>query len=340
MDLVRRVEEACREAGSDRTLREGIVARVRAAVPFDGYLFAMVDPVTLVATSPLADVPMLSWQRLPETIGWRYLTTLNRVDELIGEPAASLLTATDWPEESLIWSNVLRDLGVVDMATVAFGDRYGAWGYLELWRTTGHFEPSELDLLTAIVPAVTAALRGAVARTFVDESEQLLPVGPAVIVLKNSLVVRSQTDAAATALLQLLPPGQPMAPIPAAAYNVGGALLAKEEQVAIGEPWSRVHLGGSRWVTVKASRLGKDIAVSIEPSTPAERMDLFARAHGLSARESEVLGLLGVGLDSKEIAGQLFISDHTVNDHVKSILAKTGARTRQQLISRASGASR
>jgi DNA-binding CsgD family transcriptional regulator len=99
-----------------------------------------------------------------------------------------------------------------------------------------------------------------------------------------------------------------------------------------------VHLGGSRWVTTKASRLGDDIAVSIEPSAPAERMDLFARSHGLSDREAEILGLVGSGLDTREIAGALFLSEHTVNDHVKAMLAKAGARTRQVLLARVVGA--
>ncbi len=62
-----------------------------------------------------------------------------------------------------------------------------------------------------------------------------------------------------------------MQPIPASAYNVGAALVAQEAGVPVGEPWARVHLGGGRWVTVRASRLGEDVAVSIEPSTPAER---------------------------------------------------------------------
>ena len=157
--------------------------------------------------------------------------------------------------------------------------------------------------------------------------------------------MRSQTAAAAQALLTLNPPDEPMTPIPAAAYNVAAALVAAEQGVPVGEPWSRVHLGGSRWVTVKADRMGppeegerRDVAVSIEPCTPAERTDLFARVHGLSARESEVLSLLGAGQSSHEVAERLVLSEHTVNDHVKAVLEKTGARTRQVLMSRALGA--
>jgi DNA-binding CsgD family transcriptional regulator len=336
-DLLRRVESACRAGLTAKALRERLLALVRTSVPYDGHVFALTDPVTRVATAPHADVPNLPWERLPEIIRWRYLSLVNRADTLLGRPASSLLTATKVPEESLVWAHVQRDLGVVDTAMVAFGDRYGAWGMLELWRTATPFTARELDLLTSLVPEVTTGLRSCIARTFAESAEHPRATGPAVIVLGADLVVRNQTDDAAAALFRLLPPDEPMTPIPAAAYNIGAALIAQEQGIPVGEPWSRVHLGANRWVTVRASRLGADIAVSIEPSTPAERMDLFARAHGLSARESEVLTLLAVGLDSREIAGQLFLSEHTVNDHVKAALAKAGARTRQVLLARATG---
>jgi DNA-binding CsgD family transcriptional regulator len=336
-DVLRRVESACRAGLSAKALREQVLAILRPHLPFDGHVFTLTDPQTQVATAPHADVPMLPWERLPELIRWRYLTVVNRWDQLVGKPASSLLTATSSPAESLMWRHVHSELGVADSAMVTFADRYGVWGSLELIRTSGRFDAAELDLLTDLAPEVAAGLRATVARTFLESAEDLVGGGPAVIVLAPDLVVRSQTEDAAAALFRLLPPDEPMTPIPAAAYNIGGALLAHEQGVPVGDPWSRVHLGGNRWVTVRASRLGEDIAVSIEAATPLERMDLFARACGLSARETEILGLLVVGLDSKEIAGQLFLSDHTVNDHVKAILAKTGARTRQVLLARVIG---
>lgn len=336
-DLHRRVERACLAGLSAKALRERILALLRPVLPYDGHVFALTDPVTNVATAPHADLPNLPWERLPELIRWRYLTPVNRFDRLVGRPASSLLTATQSPSESLLWTHVQRGLGVVDAASVAFGDRYGTWGFLELLRTSGSFTTGELDLLTSLAPTVTTGLRTAVYRTFAEPGNPLSTTGPAVLLLDGDLGVRSQTDDAAEALFRLLPPDEPMTPIPAAAYNIGAALVAQEEGVPVGEPWSRVHLGGRHWVTVRASRLGEDIAVSIEPSTPAERMDLYARACGLSARESEILTLLGVGLDSREIAGQLFLSEHTVNDHVKAVLAKARARSRQVLLARATG---
>ncbi|MDQ2951655.1 MAG: helix-turn-helix transcriptional regulator [Chloroflexota bacterium] len=72
----------------------------------------------------------------------------------------------------------------------------------------------------------------------------------------------------------------------------------------------------------------QNIAVTIEQSSPVERLDLFARAFGLTARETELLDHLATGVDTKTLASQLFISQHTVQDHLKSIFAKTGTQSR------------
>ena len=54
----------------------------------------------------------------------------------------------------------------------------------------------------------------------------------------------------------------------------------------------------------------------------------------LTARESEVLSLLAGGAGNKEIAARLGISEHTVKFHVSSVLAKLGASTRTEAVSR------
>jgi DNA-binding NarL/FixJ family response regulator len=44
----------------------------------------------------------------------------------------------------------------------------------------------------------------------------------------------------------------------------------------------------------------------------------------------DVLRLLGAGASNREIAGQLFITENTAANHVRSILMKTGAGNRTQ----------
>lgn len=52
----------------------------------------------------------------------------------------------------------------------------------------------------------------------------------------------------------------------------------------------------------------------------------------LSERERAVLQLVASGASNREIAGQIFISESTVNYHMKSILAKLHVRNRAQAV--------
>ena len=58
--------------------------------------------------------------------------------------------------------------------------------------------------------------------------------------------------------------------------------------------------------------------------------DELAR-HGVTAREAEVLQLLGDGLSNADIAQRLYLSVRTVETHVSSLLTKLDARSRGQL---------
>ena len=55
---------------------------------------------------------------------------------------------------------------------------------------------------------------------------------------------------------------------------------------------------------------------------------------GLTAREMDVLRLMAQGLGNKSIARELAISSHTAKYHVASVLAKLGAHTRAEAVSR------
>lgn len=55
----------------------------------------------------------------------------------------------------------------------------------------------------------------------------------------------------------------------------------------------------------------------------------------LSPREMEILHLVARGLNNKEIAGQLVITEGTVKNHLSNILGKLNARDRMQAVLRA-----
>ncbi|HEV8622943.1 MAG TPA: helix-turn-helix transcriptional regulator [Acidimicrobiia bacterium] len=191
---------------------------------------------------------------------------------------------------------------------------------------------------------MTEALRRTQARTFDRPPAPRGPAGAGVLVLSPGLEVRALTAEAENLLRVLLPPEADRRPIPAAAYNVAAQLLAVEAGVDDHPPAARVHLAGGVWLTLRAARMaagadtaGADIAVTIELTSPTDRLSLFARAAGLSARETELIERLLAGADTRQAAREMFVSEHTVQDHLKAIFAKTGTRNRRTLLARAAG---
>jgi len=65
---------------------------------------------------------------------------------------------------------------------------------------------------------------------------------------------------------------------------------------------------------------------------PTEEPDDERDPAPLTARECEVLRLIALGKVSREICEELHIAPDTVRAHVRNAMAKTGARTRAQLI--------
>lgn len=84
-----------------------------------------------------------------------------------------------------------------------------------------------------------------------------------------------------------------------------------------------VHAGGSLLQPVVASRLLRRVS---KPTNSAQLSE------DLTPRELDVLRELAKGLQNKEIAAELFISERTVKFHVSSILGKLGAGNRTEAV--------
>lgn len=327
----------CESPADARSLRLELLDELRRLIGFDAYAWLLTDPVTEVGTAPIADVPGLP--ELARLIGLKYSTTINRWTHLEG-PVALLHAATGGQlDKCLVWRELLEAHGVSDVASAVFRDQYGCWSFLDLWRVGTTFTDADADVIRRHADVITAALRRLTARTFATPSTATtVPrTGPIVLVLSADLEVRAQTPETEQYLRALVPPAGERQPVPASAYNVAAQLLALERGVDSHLPVARVHLTDGAWLTLRAARINEDIAVSIEVTTPADRCELFARSVGLTARETELLDLLVGGVDTRALAHQMFLSGHTVQDHLKSIFAKTGAGNRRELVARATG---
>ena len=93
--------------------------------------------------------------------------------------------------------------------------------------------------------------------------------------------------------------------------------LVTAEQLGAAPLTERLHLLAQR------GRL--DLTESPEPATAV--VDPLQEL-GISAREAEVLRLLGVGRTNRQIADELYISEKTASVHVTHLLRKLGVANR------------
>jgi DNA-binding NarL/FixJ family response regulator len=145
--------------------------------------------------------------------------------------------------------------------------------------------------------------------------------------------------AAAAALwdLGVAGPGEPRAApagLPAVALAAGEEAAAEALRAGARAVLSR----GASADAIAAALVAVSRGLEVLDPAVAEgwvRPPVDAPAEGLTARETEVLGLLAEGLGNKAIAARLGISEHTAKFHVNAILSKLGAESRAAAIVKA-----
>lgn len=77
--------------------------------------------------------------------------------------------------------------------------------------------------------------------------------------------------------------------------------------------------------------MSHDDAQAVQESRNPDSSGPSERFAGLTERELDVLELVAEGLDNREIASRLFLSEGTVRNRISDILAKTNISNRTKL---------
>ncbi|MGW7071434.1 LuxR C-terminal-related transcriptional regulator [Streptomyces sp. NPDC054855] len=322
-------------------------AVLRRLVPFHSAVWTAADPETGLITAPMLTENVGSgegcyayWESelLEENIvPFRELARAN-------VPAAGLRAATGGlPARSARFRRLLSGQGVHDelRAVLRIGGR--PWGLMSLFRTTDAFRPDEIALLADLSRPLAASLRGFTRPP--EAASRTDAPAPGLILFDASGDALSANDEARQHIA-LLPKG-PSFPsalgLRLPIWVVGTAFQARavaEGRAHHGNARVRIRTTEGRWLVCHASCLtgpgGRPgpVALVIEPAAPADLAVLIAEAYGLTSRELQITQLIARGMATAEIAATLFISPHTVRDHLKAVFTKVRVSSRGELVAR------
>ena len=336
-----RIQRLSRSSLDCESVQREVIADLQRVIGFDRWCLPFADPDTLLPGVGMGDHDY--GPGLPRALELEYSgTDFAAKHDLARRPGlASSLgeeTAGDLAR-SPRWDEVLRPVGIGDLAAVACRDASGCWGWIEAYRGASErpFSDDDLDLLAAAGPSLAVVLRRSVVdvrRAGPDSSDP-----PGVLVLDRDLRPVSRTDAASRwiAALPLADLFAVWGMLPAVIYPA--ATLARSGDLA--QAHATLPGVNGRWIRIEAAPLDGDrdgdIAVTIRAASPGETFDLACRAHGLTPRETAVVTALVAGVGTREVARDLHVSEWTVQDHLKSVFAKLDVHSRREALARLAG---
>jgi DNA-binding CsgD family transcriptional regulator len=338
------LRETCALGQDEVRLFAEVSERLRKVVPFDGSAWFGTDPATILATSPVRIENVETgqcdsyWERECLVEDALLFRDVARSDSGIG----SLYQATDGqPGRSARYREFLAPQGYGDEIRAALRVGKSTWGVIDLFRDRSRpaFTTDEIDLVQSVVPALGGALQTLARRTRVTSAGAA--DGPGTALFGRDGAMLSLDETAEQLFAELAGPRWSDLPLPMTpVYAAVARASAIDEGRDRGPASTRIRATSGRWLHVRASCLrgrggeAGSIAVTIEPAVSAQIAPIIVEAYRLTPREQEVTRAVARGLSNPEIAAELYLSPHTVRDHLKAIFTKTGVASRGELVAK------
>lgn len=333
--------ERCYAGMDAASLRVEVLRRLRSLVSVDAAFFATVDPVTMLFTSALSEEPLI--EAAPRFLDNEFgAADVNRFVDLAAadDPVGSLDKATRGEREaSRRFTEIMATLGLGDEMRVVLRAGRRSWGVLCLHResaATGYSE-RDLSLLRELAPHIAEGLRRA--HVLAAPVEEPTATGTGIVILDADLRMTSINAAAEHWISEIADLDWPATmELPMALYSAAARLnhIGDGLDSASAPTDLRIRTAAGRWLDVRATRLdgaaGRQIAILLEPASPAHLRSLLLAAHGLTPAQERVAALVLQGHNTREMVDALHVSHYTVQEHLKSIFNKFGVRSRRELV--------
>ncbi len=319
------------------------VNTLRRAVGFERWCWPSTDPGSALSTGGVAEFDL--WPELPRIAALEEHGDITSKPRLVLGPRASVTlsgaTGGDLAR-SRRWRECLRPYGIGDELMTVCRDRHGCWGSVELMRDSDDppFDEHDAQLLHELAPTLATLLRRSLLQSWHANRGEERPLPPATLIIDAELRPTSWTPAFADWLAELRTEDSAEM-LPPAVYELVARVLTPAD-AATGLPVSvRIRTPTGRWAAIEGAPLeGADrghVAITLRAASAGEIFDLLAKTCDLTRRERQLVALILEGLATKQLAQALTISPHTVQDHLKAIFAKTGLRSRRELLSHLAG---
>ena len=331
------IRRASRTAPDAIALHRAVAEALPTAVPFDRWCGLLLDPATLMATSGYHE------EGLPQHVLPRLLeieaadADLNGMSALARtrEGVSTIDRATEGdPQRSERYRDVLEPGGLGREMRAVLRERTSGWGGFILFRATSDadFTDDELAFVGSITEDVARGIRRCLLQSELAHRDG--DSVPGMLVVGSDGWELEVVTAAAARWLEAIEDGSFSAGLPLAVTSVVAQARSHGDDVAR----ARLRVRDGRWLTLYAEAMtqGADarVAVVLEPTRPHELAAIMVEAHQLTPRERDIAQHVLLGRSTAEIAGALFLSAWTVQDHLKKVFDKVGVRSRSELAAR------
>jgi DNA-binding CsgD family transcriptional regulator len=330
------VQRICRALDDPVALHRAVVERLHDAVAIDRWCGVILDPATLLVTGGYHEegVPL---DRMPR------LLEVECHDNDINQLPALAKTVTGVstlhrashgnPWQSTRYVDVLEPSGLGRELRVVLRDRTSTWGGLILLRETSapDFSDDEMRLMADIAGDVGRAIRRALLLSDIRRGDALDTPGIAVLRDADDMAPEILSASARSWFADIDDGHLSGANVPYVVVTL--ALRARLHPS--GPVLTRLRTRSGRWLTLHAEALDADrVSVIVEPTRPFELAAVICDAYGLTPREREVARLAVAGHANKDIAQMLWLSQWTVQDHLKKVFEKLAVHSRAELVAR------